>query len=449
MTLKRAKAIHGKLTLPPSPDLFCIAAFTALASGRPVHIHPVGQSAQVRRWADLLAGHAEMSIDNDRCTIDPAKGNTAADIILPDETLPYRDLIVFLALGTHKRVLFRSVGEARLLSWQAQATRLGFGMEIVQESGMSGLVLKALSSSTPLPAMVEERDIQPGLGLLFALKAKRSFRIGFNLSNAFRHLCSLFGQPIEVKRDIGETEKDPLLRRMRLKAGQRLSSQDQTFLVTADFSTPPESPSMVDLLLPGDEVMLALFCAAKSLVQKDSLVIDNVPLESWASPMLGLLRKMGCKASVQELQRTAFGSSGMISLPKYEVKGQKTDFIAQHHSAYQLPSMAIAAAFAEGQSLFRQFDDLRLNDPDSIRQLEFCLKTMGVKFGDIPDGLVIQGAEEYDGFDLIEPLPAHLGAAFAVAGLRCVGSTTIYDEHILERWPDFYETVMNVCEFRN
>jgi 5-enolpyruvylshikimate-3-phosphate synthase len=110
--------------------------------------------------------------------------------------------------------------------------------------------------------------------------------------------------------------------------------------------------------------------------------------------------------------------------------------------------MAVIAAFAEGQSLFRKFDDLRLNDPDGIKQLETCLRTMNVKFGDIPDGLVIKGNHEHDGFDLIEPLPAYLAGAFAVAGLHCVGSTTVNDELLIERWPDFQELIEKLFEFR-
>jgi 5-enolpyruvylshikimate-3-phosphate synthase len=160
------------------------------------------------------------------------------------------------------------------------------------------------------------------------------------------------------------------------------------------------------------------------------------------------MHKMGCKLSQQKMRQTAFGSAGMVTLSKFDLTGQKTDFIPQHHAAFQLPAMAVLSAFSEGQSLFRRFDDLRLNDPDGIKELEVCLKTMNVKFGDIPDGFVIKGSSEYDGFDLIEPLPSHMAGAFAVAGLRCAGATTINDELLLERWPDFEDLITTLCEFR-
>jgi 3-phosphoshikimate 1-carboxyvinyltransferase len=303
-----------------------------------------------------------------------------------------------------------------------------------------------------MTSSLQEHDIHPALGLLFGLRAGHSFQIDCSLSTPLRDLCAAFGCSITVQRDIGEAEKDPMIRRMRIKARQRLSSQDQLFTVTADFTARAapgeEIAGPIDILLPGDEVLLALVLAAKSLIPKGSLTIDNAPLEPWATPMTVLMRKMGAKPAQQETHRSAFGPAGIMSLQKFELTGQKTDFVPHFHYAFQLPAMAVLAAFAEGQSLFRKFEDLRRSDPDGIKQLETCLRTMQVKFGDIPDGFVIKGSHEHDGFDLIEPLPAPLAGAFAIAGLHCVGSTTVNEGLLLERWPDFNELLGKFFEYR-
>ena len=436
------------MTLPPSSDLFLVAAFAAVASGRAARIYPIGKSVVVRDWAALLSGHAAVTFEADACLIEPVAGDIPGTITFTDDLLPYRDLVVFLALGAGKRLMFDTIGEKRLEAWVAKGKRLGVSLTILHEGTRQGLGCAPVNSSDPLPSALEEHDVNAALGLFFGLRAKRTFRTGFTLSNPFRHLAPLMGGTIDVKREGGEKEKDPLLRRMRLQTGQRLSDQDLSFLVTMDFSGRPPADSVLAIELPGDEVLLALFCAAKSLVQRGSLVIDNAPLEPWASPILSFLRKMGCKPSLQEMRRTAFGATGMVSLSRFDLTGQKIDFAPQHPAVLQLPAMAAVAAFAENQSLFRQFDDMRHSDPDGIRQLESCLKTMNVKYGDIPDGFVIKGEKEYDGFDLIEPLPAPLAGSFIMAGLRCIGSTTVNDAKVAERWPDFYEMLMTVVEER-
>jgi hypothetical protein len=449
LTINHAKALQGKFSLPASSDLFLVAAFAALAAKRAVRIRPVPDTPAFKQWAALLESHATVSWEGDACTIVPGQGNASDTIVFTDDHIPYRDLVVFLALGARKRVVFRSIGEKRLAFWRDQAKRVGCPVDSFSSDSNAGLALARETWEITPPATIGEQDIHAALGLFLGLRAKRSFQIDFTLSTPFRNLIRSFGYELGVKRDIGEAEKDPIIRRMRLQARQRLSSQDQLFTVIADFTAAPDGAGgIADITLPGDEVLLALLLAAKSLIHKGSLVIDNAPLETWATPILTLMRKMGCKPSQQETHQTSFGSCGILSLQKFILTGQKTDFVSHFHYAFQLPAMAVLAAFAEGESLFRKFDDLRRSDPDEIKQLESCLKAMRVKFGDIPDGFVIKGEAEHDGFDLIEPLPAYLAGAFAMAGLHCAGATTVNDEHIVERWPDFPELIEKLFEFR-
>jgi hypothetical protein len=66
----------------------------------------------------------------------------------------------------------------------------------------------------------------------------------------------------------------------------------------------------------------------------------------------------------------------------------------------------------------------------------------------MPDGIVVEGAKEFDGFDIIETLPAHIAVAFCVAGLKCVGKTSLRDDNIFARWQDFEKMINEICEFR-
>jgi hypothetical protein len=446
LTIKRAKAFQGNCSLPPSPDLFLLSAFTALAAQRMIHISPAFRTPYLSKVCALLDGFAEISWQDNGCSITPRTEALAEAFFFENDQLPYRDLIVFLAISTRRPVLFKRITDERITYWREQAGRIGYTLENAISGDHHGLVLAGETSVGAVIPAIAEQDINAALGLFWGLRVKRSFQIGFSLSTPFRDLAKSLGCDISVKRDIGEAEKDPLVRRMKIMTHQRLSSQEQAFTIALNFSVEP--PPALEITLPGDEVLFAQLLLAKALLHRGSLVIDNAPLEPWASPMLALMRKMGCKPSLQESTETSYGSCGMLSFQKFDLHGQKTDFSAQHQYAFQLPAMAILAGCAEGESLFRKFDDLRKNDPDAIKQLESCLKTMQVKFGDIPDGFVIKGSPEYDGFDLIEPLPAPVSSAFALAGLFCAGTTTIHDEAILERWPDFEEMINTYFEYR-
>ena len=110
--------------------------------------------------------------------------------------------------------------------------------------------------------------------------------------------------------------------------------------------------------------------------------------------------------------------------------------------------MVIIAAFAKGESVLRELADLRNDEPDGIDTIESCIRTLGAHHGEMPDGIVLKGGYDFDGFDLDRPLGAACAGAFAIAGLHCTGNTTINDEHLGRRFPDFEALLEKIVEQR-
>ena len=108
--------------------------------------------------------------------------------------------------------------------------------------------------------------------------------------------------------------------------------------------------------------------------------------------------------------------------------------------------LVVLSSYASGQSVFRNLEDLHNETPDLIEQYLSCVRLLGGRHGEMPDGIVIDGAKQYDGFDLTESVSAALSGACAIAGVRCSGKTTIEDSRILERWPDFAKLMEKICE---
>jgi 3-phosphoshikimate 1-carboxyvinyltransferase len=126
--------------------------------------------------------------------------------------------------------------------------------------------------------------------------------------------------------------------------------------------------------------------------------------------------------------------------------GRKVECRPYWQYASVLPSRAVMAAFSQGQTVFRNLADLREDEPDGIAQLVACVSALGARFGEMPDGIVIEGSKQFDGFDIVDPLPAPVAAAFAIAALKCRGKSTVADDYIVNRWPDFPETLGSLCE---
>jgi len=115
----------------------------------------------------------------------------------------------------------------------------------------------------------------------------------------------------------------------------------------------------------------------------------------------------------------------------------------------QLPAMAVMTLFAEGESVFRGLSGLRSDPPDAVARVLAFLNALNAHAGELlPDGFVLRGAAQYDGFDVAEALPAHVAGAWAAAALKCMGASSIDDSLIVERWPEFFTMLDRLCEYR-
>jgi hypothetical protein len=349
-------------------------------------------------------------------------------------------------LGRLGSLAFTSLPNQRFALWKRYAEKLGCTLEQTENSGTVQIVLGRKDHFHVPDVIPDSEDILSYLGLAMGLRKPIEFTTDYVVSNPLREVLPVFGWECCVKSPSRNNDADPLARRLRFLTKNKKNENPQQFTVTADFSRQPLLEATITL--PGDDVFAALMVAAKCLVPKGSLVISNVCLESWSIPAIALVRSMGSNVSIQQTHTTSFGSTGTVIVQKFNPLGRKVECSPNFQYVYQLPAMAVTAAFAHGQTILRNLEDLRRDEPDGIEMLNICIAALGARYGEMPDGIVVQGARQFDGFDLLMPLPAHCAAAFAIAGLKCIGTTTINDEDILKRWPDFRSTLISLCEFK-
>jgi 5-enolpyruvylshikimate-3-phosphate synthase len=349
-----------------------------------------------------------------------------------------------------KVVAFKSIGTKRIDAIVKKAKKFGFTVDVCRYGENPGLSVKEVPDTVNDVLEIYDDDVAPLAGLLLGQKKNASYMVDFHFSHPLRNLAPFFGFDISLK-STAVKETDPLARRIKMMQAKKKSSQSsgQQFQlnITCD-SIKNDNTEIVDITLPGDEVLGAVMVTAKSLLPKGSFVINNMPLETWGSPVITFLKKMGCKVSAQETSRTAFGSVGMFSMQKCDLFGRKVECRpVQSYQSY-LPSMVVLACFAESQSVFRELEDLRNDDPDGIDLIESFIRIIGARHGEMPDGIVMEGGKNFDGFDITENYPASISGSLAIAGLKCMGDTNIADDLLLQRWPAFREMLAGICEFR-
>ncbi len=104
----------------------------------------------------------------------------------------------------------------------------------------------------------------------------------------------------------------------------------------------------------------------------------------------------------------------------------------------ELPILAVAGALANGTTIIRHAQELRVKESDRIAAIAHNLRTMGAQVAEMTDGLEIHGPAPLHGARLASFGDHRVAMAFAIAGLFADGETIVQDaDCVRESYPGF------------
>ncbi len=199
-------------------------------------------------------------------------------------------------------------------------------------------------------------------------------------------------------------------------------------------------PKARDFLVPGDISSAAFWLVAAAAQPGSELRILNVGLNKTRTGILKVLARMG--AQVQEIDETDGSGepAGQIIVRGTRLKGTTISGAEIANVIDELPVLAVAGALAEGKTVIKDAQELRVKETDRIAAVVHHLKAMGAKVTDFPDGMEIEGGVPLKAPS--EPLPSYgdhrITMAFAIAGLFAEGETVLKDVECVDTsYPGF------------
>src|SRR6266487_1740612 len=134
--------------------------------------------------------------------------------------------------------------------------------------------------------------------------------------------------------------------------------------------------------------------------------------------------------------------SGVVEVTGVPLKGTVIQGKEVPQLIDELPIIAVAGALANGTTIIRHAQELRLKESDRIAAIAHNLRTMGAHVAEMTDGLEIHGPATLHGARVASFGDHRIAMAFAIAGLFAEGETIIQDaDCIRESYPGF-ETVL-------
>jgi 3-phosphoshikimate 1-carboxyvinyltransferase len=185
-----------------------------------------------------------------------------------------------------------------------------------------------------------------------------------------------------------------------------------------------------NITVPGDPSSAAFPMVAALLVPGSQVTIVNVGLNDTRAGLIDLLREMGGSIEVVNAREVGGEPVGDLVVTASALQGVEPDPARAPSMIDEYPVAFIAAAFAQGRSVFRGLEELRVKESDRIATMAQGLRAIGVQVEELEDGIVIEGsggAPLAGGGPIATKLDHRIAMSFAVAGLVSPGGVTIDD----------------------
>jgi len=205
----------------------------------------------------------------------------------------------------------------------------------------------------------------------------------------------------------------------------------------------PQTPLQpLDITVPGDISSAAFLLVAASAQPDSDLTIVDVGINDTRTGIVDALSEMG--ASIRYKDRTSQGGEPMATLVISGGGLRGMEFGGEQIVTMidELPVLAVAATQAEGRTIVRDAQELRVKETDRIATTVVELQKMGAKIQETPDGFMVDGPTQLHGTDVDSHGDHRLAMALAVASLIAKGETTIYNAHVTaDSFPGFEATL--------
>ena len=179
------------------------------------------------------------------------------------------------------------------------------------------------------------------------------------------------------------------------------------------------------VVVPGDISSAAFWLVAGLLVPGADLLLENVGLNPSRTGILEVLGAMGAPLEILNERLVAGEPVGDLRVRPAPLKAFSICGELIPRLVDEIPILAVAALAAEGTSVIRDAEELRVKETDRLAVMARQLRAMGAELEETNDGLVIPGGQQLHGADVDSETDHRVAMSLAVAALGASGSTSI------------------------
>lgn len=193
------------------------------------------------------------------------------------------------------------------------------------------------------------------------------------------------------------------------------------------------------VIVPGDISSAAYFMIAALITEGSEVLVKNVGINPTRDGLIDVIKMMGGNIELlnrkDEMEPCADILCKSSSLKGITIGGSLIPRLID-----EIPIIAIMACFAEGTTVIKDAQELKVKESNRIDVMVEGLQRMGADITSTDDGMIINGGKPLKGSVIGSRHDHRIAMSFAIAGLASEGKTEIVGSECVNiSYPRFYQ----------
>ena len=196
----------------------------------------------------------------------------------------------------------------------------------------------------------------------------------------------------------------------------------------------------LDVKVSGDISSAAFWLVAAAAHPNAKVRLTNVGVNPSRAEVIEILKAMGAQITLENHRTEGGEPVADIYVESSELRGVEIAGDQIPIAQDEIPVLALAACFAQGTTVIRDAQELRVKESDRISATARELSRLGAKITELPDGMIIEGTGSLKGGACRSHGDHRLAMTLGIAGLLSQEDVVISGAEVVDvSYPGFWQ----------
>lgn len=162
---------------------------------------------------------------------------------------------------------------------------------------------------------------------------------------------------------------------------------------------PTNDLTAVNVDVPGDISSAAFFLVLGAIMPNSQITVTNVGINPTRTGIIDVLKDMDADITLENVHTSAGETVADITVRSSSLKGTTVGGDIIPRLIDELPIIAVAAVFADGQTVIKDAQELKVKETNRIRAVVDEFNKCGIDITETDDGMIINGGKSIHGAD--------------------------------------------------